>query len=117
MQKIKGFTMKNHRKKHYFYRVWIIICFIVHLGCNNKDIWQVKNTDFDKKPSYNYSEYISGELDSLGKIALEQSKEDLMEKKETSSNENQKRDSKNSSFFESIRTSIKEIYKWFINLI
>ena len=45
-----------------------------------------KKADFDKKPSYNYSEYISGELDSLGKIALEQSKKDLMEKKETSSN-------------------------------
>ena len=63
----------------------LLIALII--GCSNDDIWTIKKREFKKMDSYNYSEYISGELDSNEQISkpvqeiVQTSEKPLMENK------------------------------------
>ena len=58
--------------------VCIFYC-LIFLSCETQDKWTIKKQEFDKTESYNYSEYISGELDSISKSHLEGSKQALQQ--------------------------------------
>ena len=50
----------------------LISILILQLGCKNQDKWKAAPFTLKKQESYNYSEMISGELDSTQKFELEE---------------------------------------------
>ena len=49
--------------------------FLLQSGCNNQDKWKAVPLQITKQESFNYSEMISGELDSTEQAGLEAAKE------------------------------------------
>ena len=109
------------RKIKLFYNISIIAgligIFLLQSGCNNRDKWKAVPLKIKKQESYNYSEMISGDLDSTEKAELEEVRKNVAkENKNLSKHLDELRDETNSNFFDSIWKSIKNIYNWFLDL-
>jgi len=86
-------------------------------GCSDQDKWKAVQLKIKKQESFNYSEMISGELDSTAKAELEKVRKNISaENKDLSKQLDEKRSENTSHFFKSILESMKNIYYWFINL-
>ena len=98
----------------------LICTFIFQSGCDNKDKWKAVPLKITKRESFNYSEMISGELDSAKKVGLEAAKEKTAQEMEGNpkrkSDSSSKSNSKETSLMDTIWTGIKNMYDWFIDL-
>ena len=92
--------------------------FLFQSGCNNQDKWKAVPLKIKKQESFNYSEIISGKLDSTAKSELEEVKNKIAKENNDLSKQLDEPKSENSSnFFKTIWESMKNIYNWFLNLI
>ena len=68
-------------------KIYILIFLLISLGCKNEKGWGNegvgKTFTIKRQESFNYSEMLSGDLDSTEKIELDNYKNRLIEKKET----------------------------------
>ena len=100
--------------------VFLFGTFIFQSGCDNKDKWKAVPLEITKRESFNYSEMISGELDSTEKADLEAAKEktkrEIKNNPEQISEKSAKSNSKETSLINKVWQGIKNIYNWFINL-
>ena len=55
----------------YILTAGLIGIFFLQSGCSNKDKWKEVPLQIKKQESFNYSEIISGDLDSTAKAELE----------------------------------------------
>ena len=86
--------------------VYSIISFVL-MNCDGNSRWDLKKREFDHTKSYNYSEYVSGELDSTYKEALlNQQKTIVLEKKHITP-----REGNNQSIFKKLWSGVKNLYK------
>ena len=93
----------------------LICIFFFQSGCSNKDRWKAVPLNIKKHESFNYSEIISGELDSTAKAELEAVKKNTTEKMDNDPEEINKSSSKGKKD-NSIWKGIQNIYNWFIEL-
>ena len=67
-------------------KIYILIFLLISLGCRNEKGWGDegvgKTFSIKRQESFNYSEMLSGKLDSTEKIELDNYKNRLIEKKE-----------------------------------
>jgi len=63
----------------------LICIFFLQSGCSNKDKWKAVPLQIKKQESFNYSEMISGDLDSTAKAELEAVKKITTEKMKNTS--------------------------------
>ena len=108
-------------KKYLFNNIVVIVSligiFIFHSGCDNRNKWKVAPFKIKRQESYNYSEMISGKLDSAAKAELEQVRKNISEENKDLSKQLDEALSENKPhFFKTILESMKNIYNWFINL-
>ena len=100
--------------------VFLFGTFIFQSGCDNKDKWKAVPLKITKHESFNYSEMISGDLDSTEKAGLEAAKEKTAQEMEGNpkrkSDSSSKSNSKETSLMDTIWTGIKNMYDWFIDL-
>ena len=100
--------------------VFLFGTFIFQSGCDNKNKWKAVPFKITKQESFNYSEIISGELDSAKKVGLEAAKEKTAQEMEGNpkrkSDSSPKSNSKETSLMDTIWTGIKNMYDWFIDL-
>ena len=102
---------------HYIHIIGLIGIFLLQSGCSDQDKWKAVPLKINKQESFNYSEIISGELDSTAKAGLEKVRKNISaENKDLSKQLDEKRSENTSHFFKSILESMKNIYYWFINL-
>ena len=106
----------------YFNNIFILASFIsIFLflsGCNNQDKWKAVPLKIKKLESFNYSEIISGELDSTAKSELEEVKNKIAkENNDLSKQIDEHRSENTSNIIKTIWESMKNIYNWFLNLI
>ena len=105
---------------HYILVASLICIFFLQSGCSNKDKWKAVPLKITKRESFNYSEMISGELDSAKKVNLEAAKEKTAQEMEGNpkrkSDSSAKSNSKEISLINKVWQGIKNIYNWFINL-
>ena len=107
--------MKLYR---YIYIAGVIVIYLFQSGCSEQDKWKAVPLKIKKQESFNYSEMISGELDSTTKAELEKVRKNISdENKDLSKQLDEKRSENTSHFFKSILESMKNIYNWFINLV
>ena len=93
----------------------LIGIFFLQSGCSKKNKWKAVPLQIKKQESFNYSEMISGDLDSLAKSELEAVRKNTSEKmKNTSEDINNSLPSNSKS--NSIWQRIKNIYNWFLDL-
>ena len=99
----------------YILTAGLIGIFFLQLGCSKKNKWKAVPLQIKKQESFNYSEIISGDLDSLAKYELEAVKKNTTEKMKCTSEDinnslppNRKDDS--------IWQRIKNIYNWLLDL-
>ena len=99
----------------YILTAGMISIFFLQSGCNKKNKWKAVPLQIKKQESFNYSEMISGDLDSLAKSKLEAVKKNTTEKME-----NTREDINNSlpsnRKDDSIGQKIQNIYNWFLDL-
>ena len=104
----------------YILTAGLIGIFFLQSGCSNKDKWKAVPLKIIKQESFNYSEMISGELDSTEKADLEAAKEktaqEIKNNSEQISEKSAKSNSKEVSLINKVWQGIKNIYNWFINL-
>ena len=93
----------------------LICIFLLQSGCSNKDKWKAVPLNIKKHESFNYSEIISGELDSTAKAELEAVKKNTTEKMDYDPEEINKSSSKGKKG-NSIWKGIQNLYNWFIEL-
>ena len=99
----------------YILTAGLVVIFFFQSGCNKKNKWKAVPLQIKKHESVNYSEMISGELDSLAKSELEAVKKITTEKmKNTSEDINNSLPSKSKG--NSIWQGIKNTYNWFLDL-
>ena len=99
----------------YILTAGVIGIFFFQSGCSKKNKWKAVPLQVKKQESFNYSEIISGDLDSTAKSELEAVKKITTEKmKNTSEDINNSLPS--SSKVDSIWQGIKNIYNWFLDL-
>lgn len=89
--------------------------FFLQSGCDNKDKWKAVPLKITKRESFNYSEMISGDLDSTAKAELESAKKMSTEKLEDKPKQKRKLPSEDKKG-NSIWRGIQNIYNWFIDL-
>ena len=95
----------------------LISILILQLGCNNQDKWKAVPLNIKKQESYNYSEMISGELDSTQKSELEEVRKNISkENKDLSKLLNKSRTKAKLNILETIKEKFNNIYNWFLNL-
>ena len=99
----------------YILVVGMISIFFFPSGCNKKDKWKAVPLQINKRESFNYSEIISGDLDSIAKSELEAVKKNTTEKMKKSS-ENNNTSLPTNKKRNSIWQGIKNIYNWFLDL-
>ena len=81
----------------------MISIFLLQPGCDNKDKWKAVPLQIKKQESFNYSEMISGDLDSTAKVELEKVRNNISaENKDLSKQLDEKRSENTSHFFKSI---------------
>jgi len=93
----------------------LVVIFFFQSGCNKNDKWKAVPLQIKKHESVNYSEMISGELDSLAKSELEAVKKITSEKMKNASediNNSLPSNSKGNSIWQ----GIKNTYNWFLDL-
>ena len=96
----------------------LLSIFILQIGCKNQDKWKAVPLKIKKQESYNYSEMISGELDSTQKSELEEVKNKIAKENNDLSKQIDEHRSENiSNIIKTIWESMKNIYNWFLNLI
>ncbi|MDP6570627.1 MAG: hypothetical protein QGF57_05240 [Candidatus Marinimicrobia bacterium] len=83
-------------KKMNLQKIWcnlsvILFCLLILLSCESQDKWTIKKQEYDRTESYNYSEYVSGELDSTEKSQLEGSKQALKQQQKLKTIPNNKK--------------------------
>ena len=104
----------------YILTAGLIGIFFLQSGCGKKDKWKAVPLQIKKQESFNYSEMISGELDSAKKVGLEAAKEKTSREIEGNpkrkSDSSPKSNSKETSLMDTIWTGIKNMYDWFIDL-
>ena len=104
----------------YILTAGLIGIFFLQSGCSNKDKWKAVPLKITKHESFNYSEMISGDLDSTEKAGLEAAKEKTAQEMEGNpkrkSDSSAKSNSKEISLINKVWQGIKNIYNWFINL-
>ena len=93
----------------------LICIFFLQSGCSNKDKWKAVPLQIKKQDSFNYSEMISGDLDSTAKSELEAVKKNTTEKMDNDTEEINKSSSKEKRG-NSIWRGIQNLYNWFIEL-
>ena len=93
----------------------LICIFFLQSGCSNKDKWTAVPLNIKKHESFNYSEIISGDLDSTAEAELEAVKKNTTEKMDNDPDEINKSSSKEKRG-NSIWKGIQNLYNWFINL-
>ena len=99
----------------YILSAGLIGIFFFQSGCNKKNKWKAVPLQIKKQESFNYSEIISGDLDSLAMSELEAVKKNTTEKmKNTSEDINNSLPSNSKS--NSIWKGIRNLYNWFIEL-
>ncbi len=99
----------------YIVIVGLIGIFFLQSGCSKKNKWKAVPLQVKKQESFNYSEMISGDLDSTAKSKLEAVKKNTSEKmKNTREDINNSLPSNSNS--NSIWQGIKNIYNWFLDL-
>ena len=98
----------------------LIGMFLLQSGCDKQDKWKAVPLQIKKQESFNYSEMISGELDSTEKAGLEAAKEKTAQEMEGNpkrkSDSSAKSNSKEISLINKVWQGIKNIYNWFIDL-
>ena len=99
----------------YMLTAGLIGIFFFQAGCNKKNKWKAVPLQIKKQESFNYSEIISGDLDSAAKSELEAVKKIATEKmKNTSEDINNSLPSNRKN--DSIGQKIQNIYNWFLDL-
>ena len=99
----------------YILTAGLIGIFFLQSGCSNKDKWKAVPLNIKKHESINYSEMISGELDSTAKAELEAVKKITTENMDNDPGEINKSSAKNKKG-NSIWKGIRNLYNWFIEL-
>ena len=98
----------------YLNNIYIIIILLISLSCNNQKGWGkegVGNTfTIKRQQSYNYSEMLSGDLDSTDEVKFENYKE--KKKKELDKENTTDMKEKYNSFL----TALYDLYEKFIGL-
>ena len=95
----------------------LISILILQLGCKNQDKWKALPLNIKKQESYNYSEKISGELDSIQKSELEEVRKNISkENRDISKLLNKSRTKAKLNILETIKEKFNNIYNWFLNL-
>ena len=98
----------------YLNNFYIIIFLLISSSCNNQKGWGkegVGNTfTIKRQQSYNYSEILSGDLDSTKKIEFDNYKEKIAEKKENAL------DNENTNVVRE-KNTIKEIFNTFLSAL
>ena len=102
--------------------IYIIIILLISLSCNNQKGWGkegVGNTfTIKRQQSYNYSEMLSGDLDSTKKIEFNNYREKIAGKKETSlDNENTNVAKEKNTIKENFNTFLSALYDLYKNFI
>ena len=99
----------------YMLTAGLIGIFFLQSGCSKKNKWKAVPLQIKKQESFNYSEIISGDLDSLAKSELEAVRKNTSEKMKNTSE-----DINNSLPYNrkgnSIWQGIKNTYNWFLDL-
>ena len=99
----------------YILTAGLIGIFFLQSGCSKKNKWKAVPLQIKKQESFNYSEIISGDLDSTTKSDLEAVKKNTTEKmKNTRENINNSLPSNRKG--DSIWQGIKNTYNWFLDL-
>ena len=99
-------------------RKLLLITIILIFGCDNKDKWKAVPLKINKQESYNYSELISGELDSSKKDDLEEVRKNISKNNKDLSKQLQEHRTKTkSNFISTIRIKIINIYNWILDLL
>ena len=99
----------------YIITAGLVIIFFFQSGCDKNNKWKAVPLQIKKHESINYSEMISGKLDSLAKSELEAVKKNTTEKmKNTSEDINNSLPSNSKG--NSIWQGIKNTYNWFLDL-
>ena len=93
----------------------LICIFFLQSGCSNKDKWKAVPLNIKKHESINYSEIISGDLDSTAKAELEAVKKNTTEKMDIDP-EVINKSSSIGKMGNSIWKGIQNLYNWFIEL-
>ena len=93
----------------------LIGIFFLQSGCSKKNKWKAVPLQIKKQESFNYSEIISGDLDSTAKSELEAVIKNTTEKmKNTSKDINNSLPSNRKG--NSIWQEIQNTYNWFLDL-
>ena len=99
----------------YILTAGLIGIFFLQSGCSKKNKWKAVPLQIKKQESFNYSEMISGDLDSTAKAELEAVKKITTEKmKNTSEDINNSLPSNSKG--DSIWRGIQNTYNWFLDL-
>ena len=87
--------------------------YIICIGCNEKDKWKALPLKIKKQQSFNYSEVISGKLDSTQKKELEQVRKVI-----SKDNNNLKKQLEKSreNKLEPITEKVNKFFNWLINI-
>ena len=106
----------------YLNNIYIIIILLISLSCNNQKGWGkegVGNTfTIKRQQSYNYSEMLSGDLDSIRKIEFDNYKENIAEKRENDlDNENTNVEKEKNTIKENFNTFLSALYDLYNNFI
>ena len=85
-------------------------------GCSDQDKWKAVPLQIKKQESFNYSEVISGKLDSTEKAELEAVKKIVSKDKKSLKEDQSEIKSRDTNIIDTIWKTINNIYNWFINL-
>ena len=89
---------------NYLYIVIVVLLLLFSISCSDQKKWTALPLKVKKQQSYNYSEMISGELDSTTKASFEEAKKIAT------------KDKNNNNIKSKISKFIKKIYIWFYDL-
>ena len=93
------------------YHLIIIFC-LIQIHCGKKDKWKALPLNIKKQESYNYSEMISGKLDSATKMEFEEVKKTISDKNKLDI----KKSKSGVTFFDKIKNLINNIINWIKNI-
>ena len=108
----------------YLNNSYIIIILLISLSCNKQKGWGREGVGeaftIKRQESYNYSEMLSGDLDSTKKIEFDNYKEVLAEKKENELENKNKIVAKEKSYikekYNTFLSALYDLYQKFIGL-
>ena len=106
----------------YLNNIYIIIILLISSSCNNQKGWGNegvgKTFTIKRQQSYNYSEILSGDLDSTKKIEFDNYKENIAEKRENDlENENTNVAKEKNTIKENFNTFLSALYDLYKNFI